>query len=142
MATPHTTGAVALLSAYRPDLSVESLKASLMNNVDVLPAWNGLVRTGGRLNVFAAMQNPTVCTFPSLINVPTMGGVFTVNLTPGQNCDYFVKSNTNWIKMMSANQFSGNGTITFRVSVNPTITRTGTISIGGQTFTVRQSRNG
>ncbi len=97
MATPHTTGAVALLSAYRPDLSVESIKASLMNKVDVLPAWNGLVKTGGRLNVFAAMQNPTVCTFPTLLNVPTKGGIFSVNLTPGQNCDYFVKSNTNWI---------------------------------------------
>jgi len=141
MATPHVTGAVALLSAYRPDLSVASLKASLMNKVDVLPAWSSLVKSGGRLNVFAAMQNPTVCSFPSAMTVPTKGGIFTLNLTPGQNCDYFVKSNVNWIKVTSSNQFSGNGTVTFRVSVNPTISRTGTISIGGQNFTVTQKRN-
>lgn len=141
MATPHTTGAVALLSAYRPDLSVASLKASLMNNVDALPAWNGLVKSNGRLNIFAAMQNPTVCTFPTAMSVPTKGGVFTVNVTPGQNCDYLVKSNTNWIRVMSADTLSGNGTVTFHVTVNPTITRSGTISIGGQNFTVTQRRN-
>lgn len=141
MATPHVTGAVALLSAFRPDLSVASLKASILNNVDVLPAWSTLVRTGGRLNIFKAMQTPTVCSFPTAMTVPTKGGIFTVNITPGQNCDYFVKSNTNWIKVTSPDTMSGNGSITFRVTVNPTITRSGTITIGGQTFTITQSRN-
>ena len=144
MATPHVTGAAALLSAYRPDLSAASLKASLMNNVDVLPAWNGLVKSGGRLNVFKAMQNPTVCTFsPSVgtLTVPTRGGTFTVNVTAAQNCDYSVKSNSKlWLKVVSSDVMSGNGTVSFHVTLNPTITRTGTISIGGQTFTVRQSR--
>jgi subtilisin family serine protease len=141
MATPHAAGAAALLSAYNPALSVASLKASLMNNVDVLAAWSGLVKTGGRLNVDRALRNQTVCTFPTLINVPTKGGIFTVSLTPGQNCDYSVKSTANWIKLDGPTLFSGNGTITFRVTVNPTITRTGAIKIGDQTFTVRQSRN-
>ncbi|MCV4860579.1 S8 family serine peptidase, partial [Escherichia coli] len=40
MATPHVTGAVALLSAYDPTLSPASLKATLLNTVDVLPAWS------------------------------------------------------------------------------------------------------
>jgi subtilisin family serine protease len=62
MATPHVAGAAALLAAYQPGLSMESLKASILNNVDVLPAWNGVVKTGGRLNVFNVLQNPTVCT--------------------------------------------------------------------------------
>jgi subtilisin family serine protease len=141
MASPHAAGAAALLSAYNPALSVASLKASLMNNVDVLPAWSGVVKTGGRLNVFKAMQTQTVCSFPTLMNVPTKGGTFTVNLTPGQNCDYSVKSTVKWIKLDGQTLFSGNGTITFRVTVNPTITRTGAIKIGDQTFTVRQSRN-
>lgn len=141
MATPHTAGAAALLSAYNPNLSVASLKATLMNTVDLLPAWSGLIKTGGRLNVDRALRNQTVCTFPTAMTVPTKGGIFTLNITPGQNCDYFVKSSVNWIKVMSANQMSGNGTVTFRVTVNPTITRSGTIKIGGQIFTVTQSRN-
>ena len=144
MATPHVTGAVALLSAYRPDLSVASLKASLMNNVDLLPAWSSLVKSGGRLNVFRAMQTPTVCGFTvgtGSMNVPTKGGYFTLNVPAGQNCDYFVKSNANWIKVLSPSLLSGAGTITFRVPVNATVSRTGTISIGGQNFTVVQRRN-
>lgn len=141
MATPHVAGAAALLSAYNPNLSVASLKATLMNTVDSVAVWNGLIKTGGRLNVDRALRSQTVCTFPTAMTVPTKGGVFTLNLNPGQNCDYFVNSTSNWIRIMGANQFSGNGSVTFRVTVNPTITRTGIIKIGEQTFTVTQSRS-
>ena len=144
MATPHTAGAAALLSAYNPNLSVASLKATLMNTVDALPAWTALVKSGGRLNVFAALQNQTVCSFnlsTQAIAVRTKGGYYTVNLTAAQNCDYSVKSNDNWIKVTTSNVGSGNGSVTFRVGVNPTITRTGTLTIAGQTVTVTQSRS-
>lgn len=141
MATPHTTGAVALLAAFNPNLSVPSLKATILNTVDPLTAWTTLVRTGGRLNVDRALRNQTVCSFPTGINVGTKGGIINVSLTPGQNCDYQMRSNTNWIKITSPDTMSGNGTLTFRVPVNPTISRTGTISISGQVFTVTQQRN-
>lgn len=143
MATPHVAGAAALLSALNPNLSVASLKASLMNGVDAVAALNGMNKTGGRLNVDRALRNQTVCTFPTAMTVPTKGGVFTLNLAPGTNCDYFVRSTSNWIKMMGGgNQlFSGNGTITFRVTLNPTIRRTGTIKMGEQSLTITQSRN-
>ena len=141
MATPHTTGAVALLSAFNPNLSVASIKATLLNTVDPLAAWTSLVRSGGRLNVDRALRTQTVCAFPTAINVGTKGGVFNINLTPGQNCDYFVKSNTQWIKVLSGDTQAGNSTLTFRVPVNPTISRSGTISIGGQVLTVTQRRN-
>jgi len=143
MATPHVTGAVALLAAYRPDLSAASIKASLLNNVDVLSAWNGIVKTGGRLNVFKAMQNPTVCTFvPSqtTIQAPTKGGVFTINVTAANNCDYMVKSDKRWAHIMTADTLSGSSSFTFRVPVNPTISRTATIKIGDQTVTIIQKR--
>jgi subtilisin family serine protease len=140
MATPHVAGAAALLSAYNPNLSVASLKATLMNTVDPVAVWNGLIKTGGRLNVDRALRNQTVCTFPTAMTVPTKGGVFTLNLNPGQNCDYFIRSTSNWINIIGANQFSGSGSVTFRVTVNPTITRVGTIKIGEQTLTITQSR--
>ena len=57
MASPHVAGAIALLSAFRPNLSAAALKSILLTNVDALPAWNGVVRTGGRLNVFKALQS-------------------------------------------------------------------------------------
>ena len=145
MATPHVTGAVALLSAFRPDLSAASLKASLLNNVDVLPAWNGLVKTGGRLNIFKAMQNPTVCTFDTgggSMMVRPRGNNFTINVASLPNCDYSVKSNTSWITLLSSDTMSDSGTITILIASNATaFARTGTLTIGGQTFTITQTKN-
>lgn len=144
MASPHVAGAAALLSALNPSLSPASLKATLLNTVDPLAVWAPLVKTGGRLNVDRALRNQTVCSFVGAngsMNVGTKGGIFTVNVTSAQNCDYAVKSQSPWIKVLSSDALSGNGTVTFRVPVNPTIARTGTISIAGQTFTVTQRRN-
>ena len=144
MAAPHVTGAVALLAAFNPSLSPASIKATLMNTVDVLPNWATLVKSGGRLNVAAALQNQTVCTFNfanSALNVRRKGGNFSVNVTAAPNCDYTPKSNANWIRITGQDTLSGNGTVNFRVSVSPTISRSGTITIGGQTFTVTQSSN-
>lgn len=143
MATPHVAGAAALLFAANPNLSVASLKATLMNSVDSVAGLNGMNKTGGRLNVDSALRNQTVCTFPTAMSVPTKGGVFTLNLTPGTNCDYFVRSESNWLKLIGGNnqQFSGNGTVTFRVTLNPTIARTGTIKFGEQSLTITQRRN-
>jgi subtilisin family serine protease len=146
MATPHVTGAAALLAAYNPNLSVASLKATLMNSVDVIimPVnWSQFVKSGGRLNVSAALQNQTVCTFnlstPS-ITARTKGGYYSVNVSAAQNCDYSIKSNANWIKVAGSDTGSGNSTVNFRVTFNPSISRSGTLTIGGQTFTVTQSR--
>jgi subtilisin family serine protease len=58
MSTPHVAGAAALLWAHAPYLTVPQVKATLMDNVDVLPSqWEGLTVTGGRLNVARAVQN-------------------------------------------------------------------------------------
>jgi subtilisin family serine protease len=144
MATPQVTGAIALLSAYNPNLSAASLKATILNTVDPLSNWIGVVKTGGRLNVDRALRNQTVCTYnapTTSLRVPTRGGIFTVNVTAPANCDYSVESPVRWIKIMAGDTMSGNGTFTFRVTVNPTITRTANINIGGQTYTIIQSRS-
>jgi subtilisin family serine protease len=54
MAAPHVAGAAALLAGLDPSLSVDSLKLLLLQQVDVVPAWAGLVGSGGRLNLFRA----------------------------------------------------------------------------------------
>ncbi|MGI8639102.1 MAG: S8 family serine peptidase [Pyrinomonadaceae bacterium] len=144
MATPHTAGAAALLSAYNPNLSPASLKATLMNTVDPLAQWNGVVKTGGRLNVSRALLNQTVCNFSlsqtSIFFPGTKGGNSTVNVTAPTNCDYSAFSNVNWISVTNGNPGSGNGTVSFTVQVNPVADsqRIGTITIGNQLFTVTQ----
>ena len=143
MATPHTAGAATLLSAYNPALSPASLKATLMNTVDALPQWNGIVKTGGRINVARAMQNQTVCTFTvsqsTLVLPGTAGGNFTVNVTAPSNCDYSAVSNFSWITVTNGNPGSGNGTVSFTVATAPnTNERVGSILIGGRNFHILQ----
>jgi hypothetical protein len=62
-------------------------------------------------------------------------------VTAGTNCDYAVKSSAKWLSVTSAQPLSGNGAVSFRVSTNQQISRTGTIKIGDQILTVTQSRN-
>ena len=143
MATPHAAGAAALLSAYNPNLSVASLKATLMNTVDLLPQWTNLVKSGGRLNVDRALRNQTVCNFglsATEIYISSSGGNGSVNVTVPTNCDYSIKSNVSWITITSSNVGSGNGTVNFSVQANPIpdAQRFGTITIGDRTLTVVQ----
>jgi subtilisin family serine protease len=55
MATPHVTGAAALLLAQNPVLTAAQLKAAIMNSVDPIAALNGRSVSGGRLNITQAL---------------------------------------------------------------------------------------
>ena len=56
MATPHVSGAAALLKAHFPSATAYGLKALLMRSVDPKPSMQGITVTGGRLNVFNAVS--------------------------------------------------------------------------------------
>ena len=142
MAAPHVTGVAALLASHNPALTVASLKASILNNADSLSGWQGVVKTGGRLNAAKALQNQTVCIFnlsSTGLNVGTKGGYYTIDVGAAANCDFSVKSSANWIQINDGAR-SGNGTVTFRIPISPVLNRTGTITIAGQNVTVTQTR--
>jgi len=145
MAAPHVAGAAALLAAHRPELSAASLKATLLNTVDQMPAWNGIVRSGGRLNVARALQEPTVCSFQmptENVFMPTKGGQFSLAVSAPTNCDFRATTSANWTIVSAPDSFSGNSTVTFRVRLNPTITRNSTVTVAGTPINVIQSRTG
>ena len=58
MATPHVAGAAGLLKAHNNSLTHLQLKDKLMNTVDVLPAFEDVVVTKGRLNILKALSTP------------------------------------------------------------------------------------
>jgi subtilisin family serine protease len=58
MATPHVSGAAALLLARHPGLHVAGLRAALLAGVTPVSALAGLVATGGRLDLAAALAVP------------------------------------------------------------------------------------
>jgi subtilisin family serine protease len=143
MAAPHVSGVAALLAAHNPSLSAASLKATLMNTVDPLAQWSTFVKTGGRMNAFAALQNQTVCSFtPSQanINARTKGGFFTFDVAAGANCDYTIATSANWITVDGPKNRSGAGQVSVYVRLNRTISRQGTITVGGTAITVNQAR--
>jgi subtilisin family serine protease len=55
MATPHVAGVAALVLAANSRLSTAALKSVILRNVDKIPALDGLVATGGRLNANRAV---------------------------------------------------------------------------------------
>jgi hypothetical protein len=58
MATPHVTGALALIMGRYPDIGAADAKDLLLRSVDVLPSLAGQVATGGRLNAFTPIMVP------------------------------------------------------------------------------------
>ena len=57
MAAPHVTGTVALLADELPDLSPDTAKSLIMNNVTTFRNGPELVASGGRLNLYDTLHS-------------------------------------------------------------------------------------
>lgn len=56
MASPFVAGAVAMIASARPGASPVELRQALMDSTDPIPSLQGKVQSGGRLNVWRAVQ--------------------------------------------------------------------------------------
>ncbi|HEX8424045.1 MAG TPA: M36 family metallopeptidase, partial [Pyrinomonadaceae bacterium] len=83
------------------------------------------------------------CTYsisPSSASVASGGGTGSVGVTAGTGCTWTAASNASFITITSGASGSGNGTVNYSVAANTgTTSRTGTLTIAGQTFTVSQA---
>jgi subtilisin family serine protease len=145
MSTPHTAGAAALIAAAHPNLSAASLKATLMNTVDILPQWAGLTMTGGRINVARAIANPTICSFAlssQSANFQLAGGSGTIDVDSATNCGFAGSSNQPWVIVTSDPQ-AGNGSVSYSVLPNYDLDpRTATLNVAGRLYTITQYGTG
>ena len=55
-ASPAVAGAVGLLKAFRPNASAVEIRQALIDSVDQVPSLQGRMVSGGRLNVYRALQ--------------------------------------------------------------------------------------
>jgi hypothetical protein len=75
---------------------------------------------------------------PATASVPAAGGTGQVSVTAPAGCSWTANDNTGWINITSGGSGSGNGTVAYSVQANTGSSRTGTLTIAGQTFTVTQ----
>ncbi len=76
---------------------------------------------------------------PTSQNFTAIGGTGTVNVTVANGCAWTATSNAAWLTINSGATGNGNGAVGFTAAANPTTSsRTGTLTVAGQTFTVTQ----
>jgi Putative binding domain, N-terminal len=80
---------------------------------------------------------PTIS--PTSQSVVAGGGTGSVTVTAATGCPWTAASGASWITVTSGASGSGNGSVGFRVAANSGAARSGTMTIGGRTFTVNQS---
>lgn len=82
----------------------------------------------------------TATIFPSSQSAGAGGLAGTVSVTAATGSAWTATSNASWIGITSGSNGSGSGTVAYSVAANTgTSSRTGTLTIGGQTFTVTQA---
>ncbi|MDT5063130.1 MAG: hypothetical protein QOH63_3589, partial [Acidobacteriota bacterium] len=68
------------------------------------------------------------------------GGTASVAVTTSGGCNWAAQSNATWLTITSGAIGTGNGTVSYTVAANSTTSsRSGTMNIAGQTFTVTQN---
>jgi hypothetical protein len=92
--------------------------------------------------VFAITQDGGPCTFvvsPPSAALGVGGGAGTFEVNTKDACPWTATSNDAWLHVTAGGSGSGDGTVTFSADANPGTARTGTIVVGGKTFTVSQA---
>jgi hypothetical protein len=89
----------------------------------------------------ASSSNCAAVIAPTSQGIGAGGGSGTVGVTDGPGCAWTATSNAAWITIASGASGTGNGTVTYNVA-STTTSRSGTLTIAGQTFTVIQNGPG
>jgi hypothetical protein len=105
----------------------------------------GTTRTGSLTiagQTVTVTQTTVACGYsinPPSFSVGNSGGTTSVAVSTTQACSWTAVSNAPWITVTSAASGTGSGTVGLTVAANTGGTRSGTVLIAGQTFTVNQS---
>src|SRR6266511_1821746 len=101
----------------------------------------GVITVGGQTFTVTQDPNPASCTFalsPGSQLVGVGGGSGSFNVTTGAGCRWDAATTDGWITITGGATGTGNGTVSFTVQANNGGSRTGSISVRGQGFTITQ----
>lgn len=98
---------------------------------------------GGPWDIGPYQTEAAACTFsldPTSASFSAGGGTGSVTVTASAGtCAWTAASNDNWVTVTSGASGTGSGTVNYSVGQNSGTARTGTMTLGGRTFTVNQS---
>lgn len=103
------------------------------------PSRSATITAGGQ--TFTATQ-ASGCTFdisPSSQDVAFAGGTGSFSVTTVAGCTWTATTADPWIHVTAGSSGSGPDTVQFSVDANTGIERTGTITVGSRTFTIKQA---
>jgi hypothetical protein len=104
----------------------------------------GTVTVAGQTFTVTQAAAAVACTYtisPTSVSMDEKRGDGTVNVSAGTGCAWTARSNANWITVERRDASgSGSGSVAFSVTRNSGAVRTGTVTIAGHTFTVRQDK--
>jgi hypothetical protein len=94
---------------------------------------------------FTVNQSGALCAYSVSVSPPNgsfgaSGGNGSLSLTASSStCPWSAATVYQWITITSGSSGSGNGTVSYSVGANSLSARSGTITVGGQTFTISQA---
>ncbi len=90
----------------------------------------------------AAAETCTYSLSPTNQSFSSNGGTDTISVTTQSGCSWTLAVTLDWVSITSGISGTGSGTVTYSVLLNDTgQPRKGTITIGNQTFTIRQAKS-
>ncbi len=108
--------------------------------VNLSGAVNGTILGGTGMGTIITDDFCAYSISPPSLTIGASGGAGnTISVTTQAGCAYTAVSNNSFITINSGASGSGNGTVVFTVAANSGAARTGTITVGGRTFTVNQA---
>ncbi|MEO7272728.1 MAG: PQQ-dependent sugar dehydrogenase [Vicinamibacterales bacterium] len=101
-----------------------------------------VVALGGTVSRVTRSAPCTYAISPSKASVGAGAATGSVTVTAGAGCAWTAASNASWLTVTSGANGSGNGTVTYAIAAytGKPKNRTGTITIAGQTLSVKQSK--
>ncbi len=103
------------------------------------PARNGTLTVATRTVTVSQESGCTYTLSAPGFNAPATGAIGSVNVTAAAGCPWSATSQAPWILVAPGTAGAGDGTVPFAIEPNATgAPRVGTITIGGQVFTVTQ----
>ena len=103
------------------------------------PPRTGTITAGGRTFTVEQASGCTYTISPATREVGIVGETFTVSVATAQLCTWTARSNASWIGVSSGASGTGSGTVQLAVATNTGESRSGTVAIAGQTFTIVQA---